>query len=214
MSEIILDCQGLPCPQPVLKCKKCLDSEHPKRAIVIVDNAASKENVTRFLSSQGYLVKAESDGKTWELSALREKDCDDTCEQCKVMGDEEIAALAAQVELQPAPEKIVVFLGSNTIGSGSDKLGQGLMFNFLSTLPELDHSLWRLIFVNSGIHLACKDDPCLEAVQKLANAGVEVLVCGTCLEFFDQLENKRVGETTNMLDVVTSLALATKVIQP
>jgi len=52
----------------------------------------------------------------------------------------------------------------------------------------------------------------LPAIQHLEAAGVSVLVCGTCLTHFNLLEQKRVGETTNMLDIVTSLQVADKVI--
>jgi hypothetical protein len=38
------------------------------------------------------------------------------------------------------------------------------------------------------------------------------LVCGTCLNYYGLLEQKKVGETTNMLDIVTSLQVADKVI--
>lgn len=34
------------------------------------------------------------------------------------------------------------------------------------------------------------------------------------MNFFNLLEAKQVGETTNMMDVVTSLSLADKVIRP
>jgi hypothetical protein len=37
-------------------------------------------------------------------------------------------------------------------------------------------------------------------------------VCGTCLTHFGILEQKRAGETTNMLDIVTAMQLADKVI--
>jgi selenium metabolism protein YedF len=87
------------------------------------------------------------------------------------------------------------------------------MFNFLGTLPELGEALWRIILVNGGVKLAVTGSPVLEKLQTLAASGVSIIVCGTCLDFFGILDNKEVGETTNMLDVVTSLDLADKVIQ-
>jgi len=52
----------------------------------------------------------------------------------------------------------------------------------------------------------------LDALKELEKSGVSILVCGTCLEFFKLMDQKQVGETTNMLDVVTSLRVADKVI--
>ena len=74
-------------------------------------------------------------------------------------------------------------------------------------------SLWRIIMLNGGVSLATKNSPVIAELQALEQNGVGILVCGTCLEHFNLLEQKSVGETTNMLDVVTSLQLADKVIR-
>ena len=87
------------------------------------------------------------------------------------------------------------------------------MGNFLSTLPEMNE-LWRIVMVNGGVRLASTPGKALDALKKLEESGVSILVCGTCLEFFHLTEQKQVGETTNMLDIVTSLDLADKVIRP
>jgi len=42
--------------------------------------------------------------------------------------------------------------------------------------------------------------------------GLHILVCGTCLTHFNLLDKKQVGNTTNMLDIVTAMQLADKVI--
>ena len=97
---------------------------------------------------------------------------------------------------------------------GDDELGEKLMGNFLSTLPELGESLWRVILLNGGVKLAATPGKALDSLKALENAGTDVLVCGTCLDFYGLLEAKQAGQTTNMLDVVTSLALADKVIRP
>ena len=86
------------------------------------------------------------------------------------------------------------------------------MGNFLATLPELGESLWRVILLNGGVKLAKPRST--GQSEGSENAGTDVLVCGTCLDFYGLLEAKQAGQTTNMLDVVTSLALADKVIRP
>jgi len=109
-------------------------------------------------------------------------------------------------------QKVAVLISSDTIGRGDDVLGARLMANFLATLPELGSELWRIILVNGGVRLAAGDNPLLPRLRSLAESGIGILVCGTCLEHFRLLDRKAVGETTNMLDVVTTLQLATKVI--
>ena len=86
------------------------------------------------------------------------------------------------------------------------------MLNFLKTLKEMGSQLWRLVFLNSGVKLTIEGAESLPLIQELAGQGVSVLVCGTCLNHFGLLEQKKVGETTNMLDIVTSLQVADKVI--
>lgn len=203
-----LDCKGLPCPQPVLRCKQYIETYTPEIFALLVDNDAAKENVTRFLGTQGYAVEAQASGDgIWRLAARRQgaapaaADC-----ACEVMSPAQVAQVGAQ--------KICVFLTAETIGLGDDTLGGKLMGNFLGTLPELGSELWRLILVNGAVKLAVHDSPVLPQLQKLADSGVSILVCGTCLDFFGLLEKKAVGQTTNMLDVVTSLQLATKVVRP
>jgi selenium metabolism protein YedF len=87
------------------------------------------------------------------------------------------------------------------------------MHNYIATLPEMGASLWRILLLNSGVRLAVEGSQDLENLQKLEKSGVSILVCGTCLDHFQLLDHKRVGQTTNMLDVVTSLQLASKVIK-
>jgi hypothetical protein len=79
-------------------------------------------------------------------------------------------------------------------------------------LPELGNALWRIIFLNAGIKLTIEGAPTLTPLQQLEAQGVSILVCGTCLDYYRLLEKKRVGETTNMLDVVMSHQAAGKVI--
>jgi len=87
-----------------------------------------------------------------------------------------------------------------------------LMINLIRTLKEMGPDLWRLVLVNNGVKLAIEGSEVLEDLKSLEQDGLKILVCGTCLNYFKLLEKKRVGETTNMLDIVTAMQLADKVI--
>ena len=106
----------------------------------------------------------------------------------------------------------MMLVGNNLMGKGDDELGDRLMVNFISTLKEMGPSLWRLVLLNGGVKLAVEGSAVLPTLQELEKEGVHILVCGTCLNHFGLLEGKQVGETTNMLDVVTSMQLADRVI--
>lgn len=202
MNPITLDCRGLACPGPVLRCIECIEKDAPLALKVVVDDPAALENVQRLLSGKGYAVEsAHQDMGAWTISAQRAQ-------------GEGTPGQQAQEAAPPAPQgKTLVFITADTLGAGDDELGGKLMLNFLLTLPELGSGLWRIILVNGAVKLAAEGHPCLEKLEALAASGVSILVCGTCLGFFGLMEKKRVGETTNMLDVVTSLAAAGKVIQ-
>jgi selenium metabolism protein YedF len=86
------------------------------------------------------------------------------------------------------------------------------MLSFIKTLKEMGEDLWRLIFVNGGVHFAIEGAELLPDLVDIEAQGTTILVCGTCLNHFDILEKKRVGQTTNMLDIVTAMQLADKVI--
>lgn len=204
MNDTVLECQGLPCPQPVLKCKRCIEEHAPQRLVVIVDNEAAKENVARFLANKGYETHIDKDGSQWRVIGV--------LKETGLTGSQENDSIRPTPETGRKDQRTVVFITSECLGVGADGLGSKLMYNFLGTLPELGSALWRVVLVNGGVKLATYSHPCLEKLQVLAEGGVEILVCGTCLDHFDLMDRKEIGQTTNMLDVVTTLHLADKII--
>ncbi|MCU0559259.1 MAG: sulfurtransferase-like selenium metabolism protein YedF [Desulfobacterales bacterium] len=196
MKEI--DARGLACPAPVLHTKATLDQEKPAGVRVLVDNAASQENVKRFLESQGFATVLERSAGDFVVVG-----------RCGAA-----PAPAGQPAARPAAEsnKIMVMCATDRIGFGDDHLGVKLMVNFLRTLKEMGPELWRLVFVNNGVKLAVDGSEVLEELKAYERAGLKILVCGTCLTHFNLLERKQVGETTNMLDIVTAMQLADKVV--
>lgn len=202
MAEM-LDCRGLVCPEPVIRTRALLQGS-PEEVEVLVDNAPASENVNRLLAKSGYAPQVEQREKAlWVITARR---AGVSC----AAAEEVIAEAGSKGETSC---RTLVFLSSDTVGSGSDELGGKLMANFLATLPEMGTNLWRIVMVNGGVRLASTSGPCLDALKKLEASGVSLLVCGTCLDYYHLLEQKQVGETTNMLDIVTSLDLADKVIR-
>jgi selenium metabolism protein YedF len=196
MKEI--DARGLACPAPVLQIKATLQEEKPPTVKVVVDNAASQQNVQRFLESQGFQTRLEQQGADFMVLG--------TCGP----------APAEKAEARALPEadlkKIMVMCSTDRMGFGDDALGLKLMVNFLRTLKEMGPELWRLVFVNNGVKLTIDGSEVLDDLKGYEKDGLKILVCGTCLNHFNLLEKKMVGETTNMLDIVTAMQLADKVV--
>lgn len=207
-----VDCRNMECPQPVMMTKKALEQGPRKDIEVVVDNEAARKNVSRFLQAKGYTVTVRKDGGAWRVAgALEGCDCPDAE---ALIADAEAASGNALPEREPCDAaKTLVMLISPVFGSGDDALGIKLMKNFLLTLPELGGSLWRIVILNGGVKLAAHDSPVIEELKSLESEGVSILVCGTCLEHFGLMDKKAVGQTTNMLDVVTSIQLADKVVR-
>ena len=196
MKEI--DARGLACPAPVLHTKAALQEEKPGSVKVMVDNAASQQNVQRFLESQGFQTALEQKGTDYLVIG--------TCG----LEPGEHAQLPA--EQQSDVKKIMVMCTTDRMGFGDDELGLKLMASFLRTLKEMGSELWRLVLVNNGVKLTIDTSEVLEDLRDYEKEGLKILVCGTCLNHFDLLEKKQVGETTNMLDIVTAMQLADQVI--
>jgi selenium metabolism protein YedF len=199
-----LDCRGMACPKPVLTAKEAVDGG-AERLKVLVDNQAAATNVTNFLTGQGYEVETSTQGgQDFLISGSR------TGEPDREAAIEPLPACAVGEDAEP--ERIAVLICTDKIGRGDDGLGVKLMASYVATLKEMGPALWRLILLNDGVKMAIEGAESLAALKELEESGVSILVCGTCLTWFDLLEEKAVGETTNMLDVVTSLQVAGKVI--
>jgi len=109
-------------------------------------------------------------------------------------------------------QKILVLVAADSLGKGDDELGRKIVINFIRTVKEMGDDLWRLVLLNSGVKLAVEGSEVLPQLQALAGEGLGILVCGPCLKTFNLLEKKQVGELTSMVDIVTSMQMADKVI--
>ncbi len=194
MKEI--DARGLACPGPVLKTKEALaESAAGDRIRVVVDNRAARDNVLRFAQSGGHSAKAASeseDGIAVEITCAAE-----TCESC--------SPLAAA-----APP--VVFIGADTMGRGDDRLGKILMGAMLGALPETQPRPSAVVLMNTGVKLAVEGSEALDKLRKLEELGMEILVCGTCLDFFGLKEKVAVGKVSNMFSILETFLKAGSVV--
>jgi selenium metabolism protein YedF len=197
MSKQTLDCRGLACPHPVIKTKELTDRGDFQQLTVLVDNPAAQENVSRFLQRAGFQVQMEGQGDTLAIIGSRA-----AAETCEVLVEKP----------EEAPRKILVLIGADRLGRGDAVLGAKLMASFIATLKEMGPELWCVVLLNAGVKLAVAGSQVLAGLLDLEQSGVRLLVCGTCLNHFQLLEAKQLGETTNMLDIVTAMQLADHVI--
>ena len=199
MKEI--DARKLACPAPVLLTRDLVEKETPGLICIIVDNDAAKQNVMRFLESRDYHVAADKDGELFRVTGQRDPD-----------SQTPVSAAETSASPERAEKKVMVMITTDRIGFGDDELGKKLMISFLKTCKEMGRELWRLVFINNGVKLTVNGSLALSELTALEKEGITILVCGTCLTHFNLMDQKMVGQTTNMLDIVTAMQLADKVI--
>jgi len=195
----ILDTRGWVCPKPVIETRKALQTD--KSLIVIVDNKAARENVSRLAVKLGLQAQVEEkddgtyihieQGITQAIQDIKE----DELEFC-----------------EPAKGDIVLVITSDTVGRGSDELGGILMRAIMHTLLEVKPQPHTVIFMNNGVKLVVNGSPVVEDLQELSNNGIEILVCGTCLNYFGLTDNVSVGEISNAYTITETMFQAGKVI--
>ena len=194
----VIDCRGFACPQPVITTKQALGQLKEGEMVVIVDNAASCNNVERFVRSQGCSVEIKEEGQDFYLHIQKTSGQD---ANKMVKGDERV-------------KKIILYINSHLLGIGDEALGAILMRSFLKTLLDMETKPSRLILVNSGVRLATEGSEVLETLQALSEKGIEILSCGTCLDFYGLKEKLKVGKISNMYDIAQSLLEADRLIRP
>jgi selenium metabolism protein YedF len=180
-----LDCRGQQCPQPVIQVRQYLLTNPDTVLQVLVDDQACMENVSRLAKTLGYLIKAENTGAMIHL---------------ELTPGERTVSAASETTVRS-----IVFIGSDQMGQGDLKLGQILMKNFLFTLTESDTTPDAIYFVNNGVKLTIDGSDVIEALEELANRGVDIASCGLCLEYFGAKESLVVGRISNMLELVNAL---------
>lgn len=198
-----LDGFGKPCPMPLVMCKKEIDAGNTEIAIR-VDNDTAVKNITRLAKKKGLgFAVADIEGgflitMGGELSA----------EQSQAP-----AAAPAACSIQGGSCGYSVFIGKDHVGEGDPELGRNLMKMAIFTLNQAEVPPMNLLFMNSGVTLLCSDEPqIIDSVREMMDKGTDVLVCGTCLNFYGVAEQLKVGEVSNMYDILERMHESAKVI--
>lgn len=201
MKKKIIDAKGQTCPTPVVLTKKALaELNIGEEMTVIVDNETAKSNVENFLNSNGAAFETSEEGGIFTIEVKKGQPVIPQQETTQTCGDSHM--------------KHVIAIKSNRMGHGSDELGEILIRAFINTIQEVQPLPEAVIFYNSGIEFALKDSPVLESLQELESMGVTIIVCGTCVQHFNQKENVAVGTISNMYDILETLSRASHVVTP
>jgi selenium metabolism protein YedF len=196
MSESVkrIDARGLACPGPVVEAKKALETGGFELLEVLVDGPTAKENVSRFAAYAGHKVEGIVDDDGASTIRIRPS----------ASGSADAAGPVKAAALGTAAAE-TIFIASNQIGAGSDELGSLLMRGYLKTLIEAPKLPKRIIFMNGGVRLVAEGSDSHESLAKLAELGVEIIACGTCLDYYKLKEKLAVGRVSNMFEISSFL---------
>lgn len=203
MRHATLDCSGLPCPQPILRTREALE-QGAQRVTVLVDNEASLSNVLRFARSQGHQTESKtlSDGRSSiTITAIADA------------SQQPFDAEAYACETAPPPGLVYV-IASDSMGRGNDELGWALLQTYIQTIKDVRPLPIKIVLYNSGVKLVTSASGALEALDRLQDLGVEILVCSTCLDFFQLKSVIQVGHVSNMHEIMSAMAEAGRLVSP
>ena len=198
-----IDARGLPCPQPVTKTKDAMGKAKGDTLTVIVSTAESRDNVVRFLNYSGAEID-RIDEKAGEFYIYTKEITGPV--KADVNPDDYICTP------QPMGAGTAIFINKDRIGHGSDELGQNLIKAFIATIKDLSVQPKAICFMNSGVKLTVNGAETLPYLKELEEKGLELLVCGTCLGYFNLKEELAVGRISNMYDISETMLKSSKVI--
>ena len=186
----LVDAKGLVCPKPVIMAKKALKEN--EEVTVLVDNETSKENLEKMAVVMNLECSTETEGNVFKIVLKKT--------EASTSGEKD------------GTDYVVVF-NNDSMGFGSEELGKALVKSLIYTITEAESLPSTMLFYNGGVKLTTKGSAVLEDLKKLEEAGVEILSCGTCLNYYGLTDELEVGGVTNMYVIFEKQQNAGKIIR-
>ncbi|CUN61472.1 sulfurtransferase-like selenium metabolism protein YedF [Clostridium disporicum] len=193
----VIDAKGKACPMPVIMAKKEIDLG-TKFFAIEVDNNIAVENLKKLANSQGFEITIE------ETEGIYLVHFSNGCEECQ--------EVLNKIQGKKPLGDWCIFVGKDIIGAGSEELGKSLMKMFFYTLSEDEDLPKAVLFMNDGVKVPTLNEQAIEHLEVLAQKGVNVLVCGACLNYYNLENELKVGTVSNMYDIVGVMKSISKVI--
>lgn len=184
---------GKTCPVPIIMTKNALKEIETGKVEVSVDNKTSLENLEKMSTEMGYTYETNMDADVFRIIINKEEN----------IKKEEIKE-----------DNIVLVIDSLYMGKGDPELGEILMKGFIYTLTELENIPKTILLYNEGVKLAIDTSKSLDDLKVLEARGVEIIACGTCLNFYGITERLKVGSISNMYTIAERQMKASKVVKP
>lgn len=194
---------GDACPLPVVKTINAIKTLTGADTVeTLVDNETAVENLKRLGKTKGYEVTVEKQAENRFRVLLQVKEGAEAPDEAEV-----------SCPVSPVKNRVVV-IPAGHMGEGDEKLGKTLIKGFIFALGQLEELPKTVLFYNGGAFLTCEGSDSLADLKSLEERGVEILTCGTCLNYYGLTEKLAVGGVTNMYSIVEKMAGADLIIKP
>lgn len=203
----IIDAKGKECPTPVIMAKKEIDGGNDN-FVVEVDNKIAVQNLQKLANSQGFISNLEEGNNLFKVYFSKSSDVINSKEECEDCNEISNGSEENRKNLGTWS----VFIGKEIIGAGDEDLGKSLMKMYFYTVAEGDDLPKSVLFMNGGVKVPTLNEQAIEHLKDLEEKGVEILVCGACLNFYGLEGNLKAGKISNMYDITNRMKEASKVI--
>lgn len=232
--EITVDARGMQCPLPVIETKKVLQKLTNGIVQVFVDNHIAVQNLSKMAKQLNLVSSFEKISEDYYIVFIVKKEqSEDSISMSEYENNLSVQSLTGEsidlenVNITEDAEKgnqdnnnddisnnTAVVISADHMGEGDEKLGKALMKAFIYALTELDQLPAKMIFYNGGAKLTVEGSDSLEDLRLLESQGVEILTCGTCLNYYNISEILAVGTVTNMYAIAEILMSSNNIIKP
>lgn len=201
-----IDVRGKLCPEPLIITKKAIKAGHEGDTFsVILDNDIATCNLENFLSEIGIQSQTAKEGAQMTINftiggaPVKNSPVEPFCPKPTTNG------------------YYAVVLSSSAMGhdeDNSDKLGKVLMRGFVNSLAQQDILPKAIVMYNSGVLTAVKGADTIEALRELSDAGVDIILCGVCADYYNIKDKIEVGRISNMMEITKITTTASHVVYP
>jgi len=198
----VVDARGLLCPRPLILTKTALRELPVGETIsILVDNDTSRRNIERFIQDNGATAQTVEENGVFRIQVNQERST--------------LSSTPIDSYCSPKVDKRhVIVIRSRQMGTGPADLGEILLQALINTIEAVSPLPAAILFYNSGIHLTVEGSPLVGPLRSLQAKGVQILVCGTCAEYFQVKEKIQVGTISNMYAILEAMTAAGHIISP
>ena len=197
-----IDARKLNCPQPLILAKNALEGD-VEEIFILVDNDTAKQNILKYSNKMGYKSEVSEQNDQGDIGIRISKSTSEAYAAS-------VAMIGDKIESNSGSKGYLI--GTNILGNGSEELGTILMKGFIYTITQVKPYPEFMVFLNSGVKLTSEGSDSIDDLNQLLQGGTRIVSCGTCLDYYNLKDKLKVGEVTNMYDIVETLTASNNVI--